>query len=435
MLSFLIVACAIAVLLSLILYGTEKPLACLFLLSVAVVPLTLTSNSVQKHVGIASSAFELTTYNVATVVALAIFVASGRMTRSLLLFIPIVGWLFLGMTVVWESSVLQWSGVFQLLLAPAAWLIGSEVLGRGSRRILLLRFISCLVFALVAIQLVVCVIQLAGLPVNSLDSSQQELLEGRYNGTLGHPNDLGKIVILLMSIVLPSTRVPDRFVKRIAYWTLVAGFVVLLLTGGRAVILGSLTMLTMWVLLSPPVRGVRSQKLALLLGCGALTFFASAILIERFVDDPEGGDRSILVDLALYQINQSPWLGVGPNSYVEAVGQYSELTASGVPVHNAVLLGLAEIGLVGVIALALPLLWVAFRSIARLRDRSAQGDYARAMLSLLPPLYLIATTGWGLLGSYVLPTMFFCLGYLNAGLAPTLAIRNSPVSLKRSAAH
>ena len=60
-------------------------------------------------------------------------------------------------------------------------------------------------------------------------------------------------------------------------------------------------------------------------------------------------------------IREHPWAGVGPNSYVAIAGASDPLTASGVPVHNVLLLSAAELGIIGALLLWLPFAMAATR--------------------------------------------------------------------------
>ncbi|MDQ1059912.1 hypothetical protein QFZ23_003813 [Arthrobacter globiformis] len=392
-------------------FGFAKCALMLMLVCTALVPRNLTSTSLSKHVGIAPSNPELTTYAVVLAGFLLFAVFRPQHGYRLWLWIPLLLWLTLGTILIWSGGPTVEAGVLQLILAPAGWVLGVNISGQVSSDGG--RFLVRTVFLIIFVQLLVCGLQVLGLNVNAMDASQEAILGLRYNGTLGHPNDLGKIIFLLVALILPFGRKLERFDLAIWRMAIAAALVVLGLTGGRAVSAATVCMLLLWSVLSPSREGTKGRK-ALTVGI-ALTaaVFLAGVLLGRFDEDPEGGARTTLTDIAWAQIMSSPWAGVGPNLYVDVVGSYNPLTASGVPVHNAFLLALAEIGVVGALALLLPIVACLIRVLPRTRLRSFSGEASRVYVCALPGLYLIGTTGWGVLGGYVLPllAMVFAVVY------------------------
>jgi O-antigen ligase len=271
-----------------------------------------------------------------------------------------------------------------------------------------------LVALVIAIQLGVCTLQAIGFAINPMDSVQAGLLSGRFNGTLDHPNNLGKVVFLLLVLVVPLRSCLKG--KDVLFWrgTVLSALVVLGLTGGRAVTAAALCMLLLYALMAPGSGARRGNKATIIGFVAVAGVFLAGALFARFDEDPEGGSRAVLTDTAWSQITANPLKGVGPNSYVDVVGQLDPLVASGVPVHNSFLLLVAELGVLGALAMVLPIVLGAVLAAKHFRAKSAAGDASRVFLAALPGVYILATTGWGLVAGYVLPLFVFVFSALTA---------------------
>lgn len=392
-------------------WGFSRCAIVIVLVSAAVVPRNLTQEETFRHIGIAAATPRLTTYLLAVGLIFVCACFRPRTTGAIWTWIPFAVSLVVGASFVWSGGAAQESGIVQLLLAPAAWIVGvnlSSDLAEAKGQFLV-RVVSAIIF----LQLAVCILQTLGVQVNPMEATQEAILGSRTNGTLGHPNDLGKVMFVLLAILLSFGRRLSRIDSIV--WKLAIGsaFIVLALTGGRAVSAAALCLLTLWAILAPRESSKSGRRLvALGVALSASAFLAGALL-ARFDEDPQGGSRSTLIDVAWAQISSDPWTGVGPNSYVTAVGSYDALTASGVPVHNAFLLALAELGVVGTILLLLPFVAGALIAIRRVRMPDHVGEASRVYIAALPGLYLIGTTGWGILGGYVLPLLALTFGLLN----------------------
>ena len=231
------------------------------------------------------------------------------------------------------------------------------------------------------------------------------------NGTLRHPGEVGKVVVVLALAVLPSTVSPERALRLMARVALPIGFLATLLTESRANIASFVAVIAFWGLLLPG-RG-RVGTRVLMIGAGGLTAVAAApTLIARFKQDPDGGQRARLMHVAMEGIPEHLWTGVGPNSYVTAFGKYDPLTASGWPVHNVFVLVLAELGVIGACFFFAPFALAVVRGVRSRNIDGARGAHARALMVSVPALYLISTTGWGLLQGAMMPLTMLVFGYL-----------------------
>lgn len=393
------------------LWGFSRCASGLILVSVAVFPRNLTQDAALRHIGIATASPRLTTYLLAVGTVLACTLFRPRFGGSVLVWLPFALSLAAGASFVWAGGQAQESGIIQLMLAPAAWVVGvnlSSDLAEGKGR-----FLVHAAASIIFLQLAVCILQSVGVQINPMEATQEAILGSRTNGTLGHPNDLGKVMFLLLAMILPFGRRMSGFDSYLWKMSIGAAFIVLAMTGGRAVSAAAVCMLALWAILAPRQPSKKGRKVIALGAALSASAFLAGALLARFDEDPGGGARSTLTDIAWAQILSDPWGGVGPNSYVDAVGSYDALTASGVPVHNAFLLALAELGIVGTILLLLPFFIGAVVAVRRLRISYHAGEASRVYIASLPGLYLVGTTGWGILGGYVLPLLGLTFGLLN----------------------
>ena len=183
------------------------------------------------------------------------------------------------------------------------------------------------------------------------------------------------------------------------------------MTGSRANTVALVSTWILWILLSSPkvVRGGLKARVTLALIVGVLLTFPywSARLLST-----ESGERSHFNDVALRYLGMTSWWsGVGPNSYVEAVGRTDPLTAAGWPVHNMFLLTTVELGVVGAALFAALIAVPTIRAWSLRRGPGLRGPYALALLAMAPGLLLIVLTGWGMLADALAPwtmTVGYC---------------------------
>ncbi|WP_273653631.1 O-antigen ligase family protein [Cellulomonas fimi] len=395
--------------------GLAAVIMALALVVSSIIPRFLTSTGPAGHVGIAPAVPAVATYGILVVGGAALLVLGSGLPRRSAVWLPFIVWMAVGTAFAWDVDAAAWSGVGHLLLAPAAWLIGFRTGMRvtaGARRVLLFT-VSLIVVA----EAFVVLAQTAGIAINPMSSVQAVLMEGRFNGTLDHPNILGRLVVLLVVLVLALAPAMDLRGRRRIAVVLVAALGLLLLTGGRAAVFGFLAILVTWLALLPGTRQRVAWKVVATWGVIAATGVAVVALSGRLADDGEGDARRHLAVVAGDVIRQEPVWGVGPNHYVSAGGAVDALTGSGVPVHNVGLLAAAELGWVGAAALALPLAAAAVRALPRLRSRGPAGDASRALVAFLPALALLGGTGWSLLAGVLLPMVFVVVGFLDGAMS------------------
>ena len=125
----------------------------------------------------------------------------------------------------------------------------------------------------------------------------------------------------------------------------------------------------------------------------------------REIADPGGGVRSRLLGFAFEYIPDYLLKGVGPNNYTTAIGP---LSGTNIPVHNTLLLVVAETGIVGGFLLFAPII-VSFAQAWRFWTRDSYGgDSAKSLVAFAPGLLLIAMTGGGRLA-----VRYSCFGSLS----------------------
>ena len=192
------------------------------------------------------------------------------------------------------------AGILQLATGIAAWCVGTMV----SRPMSVERFsraLTLFITFIVAIQVVVCCLQFAGVPINALSAVESNILGGRVNGTSNHPNNLGKMLFLLLILLLPLTEQRDRRSARMALAAVVMMFVPLGLAQGRANFAAVLAALVLWALLT--ARGQQlGTKVVFLGGASVAVILSAAVFLARFDEDPSGGVRPQIYAIAMRAI-------------------------------------------------------------------------------------------------------------------------------------
>ncbi|MFW5704051.1 MAG: O-antigen ligase family protein [Patescibacteria group bacterium] len=165
----------------------------------------------------------------------------------------------------------------------------------------------------------------------------------RPYGTFSHPNSLGGFYLLLYTLILtwPATKV----VARQRAVALICCLMLVMLSFSTAAIItfAVINLVIFW--------NVIMQQTCRL--CGIARVIILLVITGIFATtkgDPLSVEKRIwLIDSALEIIRQSPLLGVGLGSYVIAQNQFPIFYNSYFlqPVHNIILLFLAEVGLVG----------------------------------------------------------------------------------------
>lgn len=323
----------------------------------------------------------------------------------------------------WPINSLSYAAWLAFATAVLAWIAGARVGGGGLVEKLepereILRWVG--VFAVA--QLAVCGLQVVGVPLFEMNASTAALMGSRTNGTLNHPNNLGKVAVLMAALILPAMRDADAQLRRRASHTFLILVTLVMLAQGRANFLALLLLvLAFTVLGADPGRVGRRFKLLGLLLVAALPLLPA--IARRFEEDPAGGSRDRLTEVALQQLAfYTPQFGIGPNQYVVLVNP--RFDEGDLPVHNSYLLFLVEQGRWGFGlffgALALLGVWALRASIGK----SSASRFGPALVALSIASVPIALTGWGMVSSTVLPLWLFVSGYLAGRIALT---RQKPI--------
>ncbi|MDV7088118.1 O-antigen ligase family protein [Rhodococcus opacus] len=389
----------------------------LVVMSACIVPRNIlgASQADYGHAGIAGANPRLTTYGLifsVLVVAFVVFRVRSELSGWTIAF---AAFMSVGMVIWWNASSEQWAGFWQYALVPAGWIVGTalasavDIHGRSGRTL------AAWIAFFVSVQLFVSTAQFFGIPLFTPDASTAEIVGARVNGTLSHPTVLGKVVLLALVLILPLTRSTNATSRFLANVSIIGSLPIFVLAGGRVNLLAVGLLLLGWFILLPKneANTIRNLIPATLI----LAFIGSiGMLKRRFQEDPFGENRIHFMGVALDQIQRTPFAGTGPNAYVSTAGQYDALTAEGWPVHNTVLLAIGELGFFGAGLLFVPIVGVALLA-WRLRNKPGiGGSYAKAYVALIPGMFLIAMTGWGLLSGEVLPLWFLVTGCVSATL-------------------
>lgn len=409
---------AMMLLVLLAVFGVRSVLPASAFAAMAILPMTLWNFGLpQAYVGIAPFRPSVTSAQAILVAffAWALAAHAGVVSKVLRAFGPWLIWLAIGWILWWDAPTAP-SGTLHLGMGAVALACGATMARLAKAR----RAVQWAALATVGLQVGVSLLGALGLSFVAFAVSNQTDLAGRAMGTLGHPNQLGKVCVLTIALFLAFLPRASTLVRRLLVMGVLVATVGIALAEARAAAAAAVACLFVWTLLRPSSDGVKSRRGFVLAGVLVIALLSGAAMTERFKEDPHGGARIELTGLALETIRADAVSGLGPNSYVFEVGKHDELTASGVPVHNAFLMLAAETGLPGAFLFFLPL-WTRYRKLWRQRALASEtGDWARASLALMPALVILGLTGWGLwLGGTYLLTMLV-IGFLGSGADSSL---------------
>ncbi|WP_144376949.1 MULTISPECIES: O-antigen ligase family protein [Rhodococcus] len=368
-----------------------------------------------SHVGITSSVPSVWIYSLVLVaVALVSFAAARKIIPAP--WVPAILFVTLGAAFVWPASPAVISGSLHYLWAGLAAGMGGLFAGRLLRGYAELAWV---IFGVAVVEAAFSVFQMFGtataltqlFAVNEVTS---ETTAGRISGTTDHPGTLGKLVFLLIMVALPLLGAERRDIRRLGAASLGLFAIPLVFSEGRANFVAALTLLLAWPIVSAVTKAKSNfgpKKAVVAFFAGLVAISSLGIYLARFSADPMGGPREHLMEVALKQIELRPWIGTGPNLYIPVVGAYDPLTANGWPVHNAVILAVAELGLIGGFLVFVPFLIVTGKAFKLRAASGYSGEYARVWLSAIPGFAVIAFTGWGLLGGSTFVLFSFVTGF------------------------
>lgn len=398
-------------------YGLFAPAAAIVLVGLAVPRelITVVADTSGDFSTIATPGIAIMTFTVTvSVAAVAILLGRGRLRIPVIFGLFIVV-LFVKMLVVWDGSVMMWSGFFLYVTGIVAWIIGAGVGREIYTRVTPAQFVVTAVLLVLVLELVVSIVQVAGVQLPAWMTGTERSLEeslGRASGTVGHPANLAKLVFLLTVLVLPFTFSVDSRIRRLAWTAAGIGVVIAGLTISRANIAAQVTLLALWVLTYPGSAKIGTRVLGAIGIAAAAAVFAPAAF-ERFAVDEQGGLRPQLLEAALEQLQRNFIDGTGPNSYIQVVSAYDRATAAGYPVHNGFLLPLAELGLFPAIMFFVPFVAVLIAAMRSLSRAKRIMLLPRVVAYSLPGFAFILTTGWGLVSGFNLIGFLFVFGALS----------------------
>ncbi len=407
----------------LVLWKARAPDRLMFVIlaaTLAVVPRQLTSSGpIEGYTGIAQSQPTISTYTIAIMSVFMILWVRRRLAFSLD-YVPLLVYIVIATIAFWGMTSVTAAGIAQYALAVAALLVGLSLGTTAGSSVDLRRTVALSVLVVTLLQLVPSAFQLFHLDPFPLDPQTAELVGTRVHGTINHPNNLGKVLLLLAALVLPMIEEADRPTRKASLWGLGLCGLTIAMTVGRANMLA----FAILVILYAAIRrlsgaGTTRRRWLLPVGVAVVTLPFLPFFIMRLIQDPAGGSRGHMTQLAVDRILSDSFLGFGPNNYVLVVGEAGRLTS--LPVHNSYLLATAEIGLVGAILLFGPMLFRTAKLWRRRRESGLVGASATAFFSLNVAAVVVVATGWAMLATFVFPLWMFVMGYLLAGSARSQA--------------
>ncbi|NUT22825.1 MAG: O-antigen ligase family protein [Hamadaea sp.] len=374
-------------------------------------PMALGNDDKRIYVGIAPDIPTVYTYTVVIAAIALIYTlqAPRQDWRGLIPWTPFFGWILLMSVFSWGFSARMSSGILHLTLGAVVFAIGIAAARRDPDGAVL-----PWAFAAVAwIQLLAIAFAAVGLPLRHITGPQAPDLVGRATGLTAHPGELAKVLFFcaMFALVLPRSTRSQLWASRL---TLGAALLGISLSQSRTGLVGVLVLIVGFAGLEAVASGIRRTHLMMLGAAALLGLVSLPWLIARFSADPTGGARGHLLGVAARLIRDHWWSGLGPNNYVALGGAIDKLTSSGVPVHNALLLSTAELGVLGSMALWLPFVMVVVRAVSGVISSKGRDPAARVILASLPGLLLILLTGWGLLQAPVYLIFALAFGYLGA---------------------
>ncbi|MFI6780056.1 O-antigen ligase family protein [Micromonospora sp. NPDC050276] len=403
------------------------------MICLALLPKSFGQGGAPWHVGIALPVFAPSTWLTALVAAAVVLLArSWRRLRWMAVAMSGFGALVLcigiGSAVRGGASTREVVGAVQYLSAPVAYAVGC-LFARYRSALAALRLVSA---GIIVAQFGCAALQWLGVPLNPMGTVEAaRFLGDRTNGTLNHPVNLAKAIVLVLALYYLTTGPDNRFgrfqlpviVGR--YGIPAAALATTALTGSRTGLLAVLMLIVAGELMlqrltATEVRAGRGNRQTLigmiLLGVGVLA--VAPVFIVRMIADPAGGARAQLMSSALEFMVNKPWWGIGPNNYVEVVGRMDPIVAGGVPVHNGVLLAAVELGIPGAVILLTPASALAVLSVWR-------GVFWPTLipafcLTFTVAYFGIAATTYGVLAESMLP-----LWFLVVGVATMMLIRDN----------
>ena len=389
--------------------GLQKAVIVFAACAFTVVPIELVGfgvGSTLSHTTIAVGRVSVSTHDVAIVLAAALSGLSiWRHVRIEFLLVA-AGSLAIAVS---ASDLKPWvaEGILQWVFLAFCWALGAAIADRVRHGELSERFIAGVLLTCVGLHALASFAQLFGFgTVYQSDVGDGAL--ARMTGLAGHPGNLGKIVLLLSIIILPLTSSKDQIARRISWIALILALGTIGVTFSRANVAAAGVLIVGWFVLRRGKAGLTRVTIPIVTAIAAIPVIQ--ILLERQRFDPEGGLRPQLMRSAMIQLRETFWWGVGPNDYIETVGQFDPYAVGGLPVHSSFMLLLVELGAVVSIAAVLPFLFLLSRGVRKFLENRHQ--YATALLLATPGLVLVLATGHGMTSRVVAPTFFLVIGYL-----------------------
>ncbi|WP_207345852.1 O-antigen ligase family protein [Arthrobacter sp. E3] len=381
--------------------GVFKGALFILIMVLFMAPFGLTQVSSTSHVGVAQGQPQLTLPLLLAVIFAGIFIVRQRKNTGVrLIAIPII-YLILAWVLIWQHSATVNAGFIHYLGGGVVWFVGYTIAKYRQADVTWDRHISVAIFAVLLLEFVVVSAQMMGLSVGVFGEAQVAGNIMRPGGTFGHPGNLGKALLLILPFVFQFVRSADVLARRVSKCSLSLVILMTALTFGRANMIGVVIAVLLWIVLNKNKNGLDAKfKSIFLLILICLPFFS--IYLLRFEDDPTGGERPELQSEALMQISQNLWGGTGPNNYVEVVGRWASSTSAGFPVHNAFLLLVAEMGVIGALSFLFPFVVVVILSLRSLSSSRATVESPMIyFVAIIPGIIIAAASGWGLLSGNV----------------------------------
>ncbi|UJP41009.1 O-antigen ligase family protein [Cellulomonas palmilytica] len=414
-------ACVVAAIV-LPIWGVRRAICAALLTSLTIAPARLLgggSPDEQYLVGISYPAPAVATFTILLPLATIVALARPEARRQAALVVPFLLYVAAGTAGFWQGSGPLVSGAAQVGLIALAWIAGT-----GLAPVMRSEFGVKLILVLVTI--------LAGsVLLQVVQGVGAEDYGSRASGLFGHPATVGKLALPLTAMLLPQTEASSGRARRLAYAGIVMCVAMTMPTQSRANISGILLLVLGWVVINRTKDGRgRRYGIALVAAIAAAPYIP--VVITRFVRDPEGGERPELLAAGLREFAAARWTGLGPNNFVPTAQAREIIVAvTGYPVHNAFVLALAELGLIGCFLALVPLGYALIKAIGGMRLRAGHVAEARALVLLVAAVALVSWSGWGTLRYPVGQLIAFACAVLATGV-PSLREQRDRITASRT---
>lgn len=377
----------------LVLTGMRNTILIIVVFSMTVAPMQILNLQQSKPVyvvDISNPVVSIATYTLTLIIS-ALYICGKLDYRNSLwwLTLPSITVLIVGCLLVWGTSGPVISGTLHAVLVCLAWIVGvgyAKDFSIDSTNV-------------VPAMTLLCVSMILAIPswMQWIGGQGAEGYGDRTGGIFSHPSTTGKVATVVLCLSLPFMRSASSRIASLgtaSVWIAASAAIPSL---SRANIIAIAIVIVGWYMMNGKlIKPITIASFALIGTIFYYVFFDE--FVQRFLGDPEGGERPEMMAAALRQLPELLPGGTGPNNYVNVVSELEPIVSiTGYPVHNILVLYLAEFGVLGLAAIALPLISCLRVAVSVGAARRRFKPYSDALFLLMVSVSFIGWTGWGIL--------------------------------------